>query len=595
MEDLKMSYQALYRQWRPLNFNEVVGQNHITQTLQNAVKNNHIAHAYLFSGPRGVGKTSTARILAKAVNCKSVKEGNPCNQCDICININQGRSLDIIEIDAASNNGVDEIRDLREKVKYSPMECDYKVYIIDEVHMLSPAAFNALLKTLEEPPDHVIFVLATTEAHKIPATIKSRCQRFDFHRIKTSDITNHLEYIANSLDVEFEVEALALIARAADGALRDAISIFDQCLSFDNKGISLQNVMDLLGAVDDSIFYDLTEMLENGDITNALKLVGKQYYEGRSLEQFLIDYSHYLRNLLLLKNSADREVVSFNIDKMKSQANRIMQEHLYQLIHNIVEAINEVKYAHNQRLVVELALIEYKNIIENDYKSLIARISTIEKKLVKRKEETNEISERILATKDLLKDRIKPKAQKVEKDRKHSRANIEKYTKNIASNSKDIEVKKEEKSAEKQKEKQDNPTYGKKLEEKERNQKQKEKSTLPTEVNTTIIARKWDEILAFVKRRDVITQALLSNASPGEYKDSNLNLIFTNDFHFDQIIKSPKKKIVQQALSETFGIEITISGKIESGQDEQEVSESDEDEDVIQKALEIFNGQIIKE
>src|SRR6056297_2909376 len=166
MEDLKMSYQALYRQWRPLNFNEVVGQNHITQTLQNAVKNNHIAHAYLFSGPRGVGKTSTARILAKAVNCKSVKEGNPCNQCDICININQGRSLDIIEIDAASNNGVDEIRDLREKVKYSPMECDYKVYIIDEVHMLSPAAFNALLKTLEEPPEHVIFVLATTEAHK---------------------------------------------------------------------------------------------------------------------------------------------------------------------------------------------------------------------------------------------------------------------------------------------------------------------------------------------------------------------------------------------------------------------------------------------
>lgn len=592
-----MSYQALYRQWRPLNFSDVVGQKHITQTLQNAVKNNHIAHAYLFSGPRGVGKTSTARILAKAVNCKSVKNGNPCNECDVCVGINQGRSLDIIEIDAASNNGVDEIRDLREKVKYAPMECDYKVYIIDEVHMLSPAAFNALLKTLEEPPEHVIFILATTEAHKIPATIKSRCQRFDFHRIKTSDITNHLEYIANSLDVEFEAEALALIARAADGALRDAISIFDQCLSFDNDKISLGNVMDLLGAVDDSIFYDLTEMLESGEITNALDVIGQQYYEGRSLEQLLIDYSHYLRNLLLIKNSADREIVSFNIDKMTSQANRMMQEHLYQLIHNVVEAINEVKYAHNQRLVVELALIEYKNIIENDYKSLIARVKTIEKQLEKREEKTSEVSEKILATKDLLKDRIKPKAPKVDKERKNSRANIEKYTKNIASNSKDVEIKREEKPVEKPADK-----FADELKEKQEKikanidtEQQSKKSLKPAEVNTTIIARNWDEILVNVKSRDVITQALLSNASPGEYKDGNLNLIFSNDFHFDQIIKSPKKKIVEETLSEMYDSKITISGLIENGKEEENVSNSDEDEDVIQKALEIFNGQVIKE
>jgi len=447
--------------------------------------------------------------------------------------------------------------------------------------MLSPAAFNALLKTLEEPPEHVIFVLATTEAHKIPATIKSRCQRFDFHRIRSSDITNHLEYIANSLDVEFESEALVLIARAADGSLRDAISIFDQCLSFDNEMLSLQNVMDLLGAVDDSIFYDLTEMLETGEITKALSLVGKQYYEGRSLEQFLIDYSHYLRNLLLLKNDAEKEVVSFNVEKMTSQANRMMQENLYQLIHNVVEAINEVKYAHNQRLVVELALIEYKNISENDYKSLIARVANVERMIDENSFKKKEVPQEMKATKDMLQDRIKPKAKIADKGRSKSRANLKKYTKSAISSSKDV-VRKEEK---------------KPIEKKEKKENIKEEATVKSfEVNTKVISRMWEEILQRVRKEDVITQALLNNAEPGKYEGEKLELIFTNQFHYDQIIDSQKKVIVEKVLKEMFNTEIKISGKIENGQSgEVEKEKDEEDEDVIQKALEIFNGQVIKE
>ena len=268
-----MAAQALYRRWRPQTFAEIIGQEHVTHTLLNALRAGRIAHAYLFSGPRGTGKTTTARVLAKAVNCLDPQEGEPCNQCAICRSLNEGRSLDLIEIDAASNRGIDEIRELRERIAFAPSECRYKVYVIDEVHMLTKEAFNALLKTLEEPPPHAIFVLATTEPHRIPPTVLSRCQRFDFRRVSLQHLKQKLELICAKEGIRAEPAALEAIARYALGSFRDAESLLDQLASFGDEMISLKRVQDMLGAVSTEIVGRLVDYLVEGDMTSGLALI----------------------------------------------------------------------------------------------------------------------------------------------------------------------------------------------------------------------------------------------------------------------------------------------------------------------------------
>ncbi len=301
-----MAYQALYRKWRPDNFEDVKGQDHIVTTLQNQIKADRIGHAYLFCGTRGTGKTSIAKIFAKAVNCEHPVNGSPCGECASCKAIAAGNSMNVIEIDAASNNGVDNIRQIREEVQYSPTQGRYKVYIIDEVHMLSIGAFNALLKTLEEPPSYVIFILATTEAHKIPVTILSRCQRYDFHRISIDTIADRLTKLMQAENINVEDKAIKYIAKAADGSLRDALSLLDQCIAFYlGRDIKYENVLDVLGAVDTQVYADMLSLIVASDTIQVMELIEKLIMQGRDIGQFVSDFIWYLRNLLLIKTTDD--------------------------------------------------------------------------------------------------------------------------------------------------------------------------------------------------------------------------------------------------------------------------------------------------
>lgn len=301
-----MSYTALYRKFRPTDFESVKGQEHIVTTLKNEIRTGRIGHAYLFCGTRGTGKTTVAKILAKAVNCENPVDGSPCNNCSMCQRINRQVSMNVAEIDAASNNGVANIRDIIDEVQYSPAEGKYRVYIIDEVHMLSTGAFNALLKTLEEPPSYVIFILATTEAHKIPVTILSRCQRYDFKRISIDTITARMKELTDSEGVEAEDKALRYIAKAADGSLRDALSLLDQCIAFYfGQKLSYENVLDVLGAVDTSVYSEMFNNIINSDVTGCTKLISSMLLSGRDLNQFVTEFIWYLRNLLLIKYSGD--------------------------------------------------------------------------------------------------------------------------------------------------------------------------------------------------------------------------------------------------------------------------------------------------
>ena len=303
-----MSYQALYRKWRPQTFEDVQGQDHIVTTLKNQIRLGRVGHAYLFCGTRGTGKTSVAKIFAKAVNCLQPVDGSPCGECAMCRAIQSQTLMNVIEIDAASNNGIDNIREIRDEVEYSPTEGRYKVYIIEEVHMLSIGAFNALLKTLEEPPEYVIFILATTEAHKIPVTILSRCQRYDFRRITVDTITGRLTELAEKENLDVEEKALRYIARAADGSMRDALSLLDQCIAFYlNERLTYDHVLDILGAVDTTVFSRLLRSVLDQDIAGALKLIEDVVVQGRELGQFVTEFTWYLRNLMLVQSSDQLE------------------------------------------------------------------------------------------------------------------------------------------------------------------------------------------------------------------------------------------------------------------------------------------------
>ena len=377
-------HKALYRVYRPQKFEDVVGQEHITKTLRNQIENNNIGHAYLFSGTRGTGKTSTAKIFARAVNCLESKNQEPCNNCDVCKDILNDNIMDVVEIDAASNNSVDDIRELRESVKYSPTKAKYKVYIIDEVHMLSQGAFNALLKTLEEPPSYVIFILATTEPHKIPATILSRCQRFDFKRVTVKDITSRMKKICSEEDIEVEDKALNLIARNSQGALRDALSILDQCISFGDKKIEYNDVVELLGTVNIEQLFDLAQYIINQDTKESLKVLNEFIVWGKDIRNLINDLIDHFRNLMICKVSTDLdEIISLPdeiIDQLRSQADTVNNNDLIRILNILSTTQDNIKTASNPRVVAEVTMMKIAQpMFDESKEALIKRIENLER------------------------------------------------------------------------------------------------------------------------------------------------------------------------------------------------------------------------
>ena len=382
-----MSYTALYRKFRPQEFKDVKGQEHVVITLQNQIKADRVGHAYLFCGTRGTGKTTIAKIFAKAVNCEHPTDGSPCGVCPSCKAIAAGNSMNVIEIDAASNNGVDNIREIREEVAYSPTEGKYKVYIIDEVHMLSIGAFNALLKTLEEPPSYVIFILATTEAHKIPITILSRCQRYDFKRIAIQTIADRLTELLEQEQVSAEPKAVRYIAKSADGAMRDALSLLDQCIAFYlGQDLTYDHVLEVLGAVDTEVFSQMLRKIMRKDISGVIAQFDELIIQGREPGQFVVDFTWYLRNLLLLQSSEHMEDVldisSENLVLLKEEAKMAEPEQLMRYIRVFSELSNQIRYAAQKRVMIEIALIKLcKPEMECDVDSLVLRIAQLEQKL----------------------------------------------------------------------------------------------------------------------------------------------------------------------------------------------------------------------
>lgn len=397
-----MSYQALYRVWRPQTFEDLVGQDMITKTLKNALATKQTTHAYLFAGPRGTGKTSCAKLFAKALNCPNQVNGDPCNECETCKAITAGRLNDVIEIDAASNNGVEEIRDIRDKVKYAPTQADYKVYIIDEVHMLSTSAFNALLKTLEEPPANVVFILATTDPHKIPATIISRTQRFDFKRITSGAILERMEYILKQKQFEYDEKALNVIARAAEGGMRDALSILDQVLSFGDNKVTLDNALLVTGSVTRENLIKYLSQVQNHETVAGLQTIHAILDEGKDSKRLLEDLINCCRDLLLYKQAPEMLEQTGSVmidDEFKSMAERSNPETLYRYIDTLNEQQENMRYSMHQSVYLEVLTVKLAKIDGKERKTSVQSLQTAPETL----NELNDLQRQVKELKDQVK------------------------------------------------------------------------------------------------------------------------------------------------------------------------------------------------
>lgn len=520
-----LSYTALYRKFRPKVFEDVIGQKNLIETLSNQISKDSIGHAYLLSGTRGTGKTSTAKLFSRAINCLNPDGVNPCNKCEVCLGILNESLMDIIEIDAASNNGVDDIREIRENVKYPPTKAKYKVYIIDEVHMLSQGAFNALLKTLEEPPEYVVFILATTEPHKIPETIQSRCQRYDFKRVTPIDLISILKNICDELSIEYEDKALSVIVQKGEGAVRDSLSILDQCISFNSGVLSYDLIVETLGLVDDIIFMNLTDYIAEEKTKEAMISINEIISSGKNINQFLKDYIYYFRNLMLIKSS---ESLSDIIDSQESTIEGLIRQSDLFSLNNIIRILNvltasetDMKWATNQRIHLEMTFMKIIELsFDDSNESLIERIKKLEA---------------------LVSD-IKSGAVAVNSSRVESSKNVSSsansrpsQTRRAAPQSKMASQKLTASAVE--------IDYS---------------DALSPEFN--VLNENWESVLSLIKKRRISTHAFLIEGSPVYIENGNLYIGFDDrfGFHMEAVSKPENKQEIERAIFQVLKFKLTI-------------------------------------
>ena len=557
----ELSHQAIYRKFRPKIFDDVLGQEHVTRTLKNQILTGNIAHAYLFSGIRGTGKTSTAKIFSRAVNCLDNHDGNPCNECEICKSILDETNMDVIEMDAASNNGVEDIRELRDKVQFLPVKSKYKVYIIDEVHMLSKGAFNALLKTLEEPPDHLLFILATTEPQKIPATILSRCQRFDLKRIKSSVIVENMEKICHEIGIEYEEKALKLIAANSEGAMRDALSILDRCVSFNDK-IDYETVMDLLGTVNYQVVAKAADYIIDKDIKNTMLLVDNILNMGKEITIFLDELIMCFRNMLIVKTTGSTDniirISEEEAEELKKTSSKIPVDDLVNVIEELSDAQLECKRALNPRVMLETKLIK---LLRSENSSSIKELSR------KIEELENNIKNSGFSK---INNSGKPVVKKYEPEKTIDVAQHETKMQEHA-----VTVENRQTS---EPETEKNRTYGNKSDEEIKNE----------------IANGWQSILKKVRSENAGLQAIIRESKLKEV--SNKKIVFEFDpkftFHINAA-NQPKnklqfKKILSGILNEDCEIEFVVKKKKKSDKPEQTM------EDVYEGLKKEFGEEIVE-
>jgi len=573
-----MSYLVLARKWRPQLFEEVVGQQHITKTLQNAISQKRVAHAFLFTGARGVGKTSTARILAKALNCEKGPQISPCGQCTNCQEITHGTSLDVIEIDGASNRGIDEIRELRENVRYTPAKSRYKIYIIDEVHMLTKEAFNALLKTLEEPPPHIVFIFATTEPHKIPATILSRCQRYDFKRIPFREVTGNLKRIVEEEKIQISQRGLLSIAQESEGSLRDAQSLLDQVIAYAGKSIRDEDIAEVLGLIDHKILSDTIEALARRDVERCLEVIEHVYHFGYDLQHFCRELLQYLRNLILIKVSQHpeglMELPEEELELFKEQAGKFQFDQLNYLFSLLLKGEQEIAQSIFPRTMLEMTLIRMATLRP------VLPIDEMLKKL------------EALESKDL------PRGGGERKSSSASGRGIHSEETERAKEQEETPSRKQEKVSE-----------AKVFEEKEHLKKEEELGGIPPR----IWEETWRGLVDFTRARNPILGSFLALGNLVHLSDEKIEIGFERDsFHYERMLEKEnrsqlesicqeylqkKTKVIVSPLSEGIGTKGRVAlNKEETAHSElnKRIEKREEENPIIQEALRLFNGKIVE-
>jgi len=564
-------YLPFARKWRPQDFDEIVGQEHITTTLKNAILMDRLHHAYLFTGPRGIGKTSTARIFSKALNCEKGPSAKPCNKCVFCQEITNGSSMDVIEIDGASNRGIDEIRNLREAVKFAPSACRYKIYIIDEVHMLTTEAFNALLKTLEEPPLHVKFIFATTEPHKVPATILSRCQRFDFRRIQIKDIIAKLQEVAGIEKIDIDKDAFLYIAKSSDGSMRDAESILDQIASFSKGKIHIKDIIESLGMIDTQVIFKCVDIIINKDTKGAIHLINELVDSGKDAKQFLLELLEHFRNMMIVKiGVSSDDILNLPIDaiaQIKEQAKLVSQEDIFYIVNIISNGLRMLKQLLPERIMLELCIIKLTS------RDSISSIENILSKLP-----------------DLNKDRDKV----IQPPQQPSHQAMHASSIQAPINPKP-DIKQE-------------PTFLKKIQQSLRNSMVKEdpieNNVKDVSIEMARVNDAWPILVKAMAVKKMSVSSYLAEGEPDSIKGNTVIIAFPKELNFHREVLEEKrnKESIEAALSQILDTPLKLSfvasdkmvKKPEEVKSEPTKEDLKENAPVINAALDMFGGRILK-